>query len=78
MSGRGAVHDYGSDIYTEAEGSDDTLANLGPLGPLAGIWTTQRRADMQPARDAVVRPRRAARDPRAPELIGLAQGVISL
>ena len=32
------VSPYGPDIYTEAEGSDDTLANLGPLRPLAGIW----------------------------------------
>jgi hypothetical protein len=32
------VFDYGSDIYTEAEGSDDTLANLGPLRALAGVW----------------------------------------
>lgn len=39
---------YGSDIYTEAEGSDDTLANLGPLGPLAGIWTSADGADVHP------------------------------
>ena len=42
------VHDYGSDIYTEAEGSDDTLANLGPLRPLAGIWTSADGADAHP------------------------------
>ena len=30
--------DYGSDIYTEADGADDTLANLGPLRALAGVW----------------------------------------
>src|SRR5262245_5516939 len=30
--------DYGTDIYTEADGSDDTLANLGPLRALAGVW----------------------------------------
>src|SRR3954451_6467511 len=29
---------YGSDIYTEAPSSADTVANLGPLRPLAGIW----------------------------------------
>ena len=40
MSARDPAHDYGADIYTEADGSDDTLANLGPLAPLAGIWTT--------------------------------------
>src|SRR3954467_13668410 len=48
MSGQGAVYDYGSDIYTEADGSDDTLANLGPLGPLAGIWTSAEGADVHP------------------------------
>ena len=44
MDGPRAFHDYGSDIYTEADGSDDTLANLGPLGPLAGIWTSAEGA----------------------------------
>ena len=29
---------YGNDIYTEPEGDPDTLANLGPLRALAGIW----------------------------------------
>jgi len=48
MSGQRVVHDYGSDIYTEAEGSDDTLANLGPLRPLAGIWTSAEGADVHP------------------------------
>jgi len=48
MSGQGGVHDYGSDIYTEADGSDDTLANLGPLRPLAGIWTSAAGTDVHP------------------------------
>jgi hypothetical protein len=48
MSGHGDVHDYGSDIYTEADGKDDTLANLGPLRPLAGIWTSAAGADAHP------------------------------
>lgn len=43
-----AGHDYGSDIYTEADGSVDTLANLGPLRPLAGIWTGDRGTDVHP------------------------------
>ncbi len=30
--------DYGDDIYTEPDGDPDTLSNLGPLAPLAGIW----------------------------------------
>ena len=48
MSGQVGVHHYGSDIYTEAGGSDDTLANLGPLRPLAGIWTSADGADVHP------------------------------
>ena len=43
----GAI-DYGDDIYTEADGNDDTLANLGPLRPLAGIWTSETGADIHP------------------------------
>jgi hypothetical protein len=43
-----AVHDYGPDFYTEATSSDDTLANLGPLRPLAGIWTSSQGADVHP------------------------------
>jgi hypothetical protein len=42
------VHDYGADIYTEADGSDDTLANLGPLRALAGIWTSAEGVDVHP------------------------------
>ena len=30
--------DFPEDIYTEAEPSVDTLANLGPLRALAGVW----------------------------------------
>jgi hypothetical protein len=42
------IHDYGADIYTEADGSTDTLANLGPLRSLAGIWTSATGADVHP------------------------------
>jgi hypothetical protein len=48
MSVQSAFHDYGSDIYTEADGSDDTLANLGPLRPMAGIWTSAEGTDVHP------------------------------
>ena len=48
MSAHGSAHDYGSDIYTEADGSDDTLANLGPLRPLAGVWTSAVGVDVHP------------------------------
>ena len=44
----GHAHDYGGDLYTEAEGDDNTLANLGPLRPLAGIWEGVLGADVHP------------------------------
>jgi hypothetical protein len=43
-----AGHDYGSDIYTEAEGDHDTLARLGPLRGLAGTWTSDTGTDVHP------------------------------
>ena len=40
------------DIFTEPEDIDpDTLANLGPLRPLAGIWEGQRGVDVNPKAD---------------------------
>jgi len=39
---------YGPDIYTEPAGDPDTLANLGPLTPLAGIWQGTSGADEHP------------------------------
>jgi hypothetical protein len=39
---------YGDDIYTEPDGEPDTLANLGPLAPLAGIWEGVKGADEHP------------------------------
>jgi hypothetical protein len=42
---------YGDDIYTEPDGDPDTLANLGPLGPLAGVWEGTGGADEHPAVD---------------------------
>jgi len=48
VDGRAGIHDYGSDIYTEAESADDTLANLGPLARLAGIWTSGEGLDIHP------------------------------
>jgi hypothetical protein len=47
MTGPGD-HDYGKDIFTEAESDDDTLAKLGPLGPLAGVWSSVDGADAHP------------------------------
>ncbi len=54
---QGHDHDYGSDIYTEADGDDDTLANLGPLRP-HGRHLDERRRRRRPPRRAGVRHQR--------------------
>ena len=42
----------GVDIYTEPEDVDtDTLRNLGPLRPLAGIWEGTKSMDVNPKAD---------------------------
>ncbi len=46
-------HDYGDDIYTEPIGDPDTLANLGPLGPMAGVWEGTLGADQHPVVEGV-------------------------
>jgi hypothetical protein len=46
---------YGSDIYTEPDGEPDTLANLGPLRPLAGIWQGTGGSDEHPVADGTGR-----------------------
>lgn len=40
---------YPDDIYTEAEADSNTLANLGPLAPMAGIWQGTRGTDVNPS-----------------------------
>jgi hypothetical protein len=47
------VNPYGDDIYTEAEGRPDTLAHLGPLTPLAGVWRGERGRDEHPVASGV-------------------------
>jgi hypothetical protein len=43
---------YPKDIYTEPEDIDgDTLANLGPLTGLAGVWRGERGLDINPKAD---------------------------
>ncbi len=43
------MHAYPKDIYTEPEDIDvDTLRNLGPLTPMAGIWEATRGLDVHP------------------------------
>jgi hypothetical protein len=39
---------YGDDIYTEPDGDPNTLSNLGPLGPMAGIWEGTGGSDAHP------------------------------
>ncbi len=39
---------YGDDIYDEPDGNVDTLANLGPLTPMAGVWEGVGGADEHP------------------------------
>ena len=43
--------DFPKDIYTEPEPDVDTLANLGPLSGMAGIWTGTRGLDVNPKPD---------------------------
>jgi hypothetical protein len=44
------------DIFTEPEGVDpDTLKHLGPLTPMAGIWTGRRSMDVNPKAAGPVR-----------------------
>ena len=43
------MNDFPDDIFTEPEGVDpDTLANLGPLRPMAGIWEGRKGLDVNP------------------------------
>jgi hypothetical protein len=42
---------YPEDIYTEPEPDPDTLANLGPLAPMAGLWIGSQGLDVHPKPD---------------------------
>ena len=43
------MENFPNDIYTEPSGIDtDTLRNLGPLAPMAGIWQGERGLDVKP------------------------------
>src|SRR5580765_2133500 len=46
-----AMANFPADIYTEAEPSVDTLANLGPLRALAGVWEGVAGHDVAPKAD---------------------------
>ncbi|MBO9581766.1 MAG: FABP family protein [Sphingobium sp.] len=43
--------DIPDDIFTEPEADPDTLANLGPLRRLAGVWEGKRGVDVNPKAD---------------------------
>jgi hypothetical protein len=45
---------YGPDIYTEPTGEPDTLNNLGPLRPLAGVWKGTKGSDDHPVAEGVL------------------------
>ncbi len=42
---------FAHDIYTEPNPDVNTLANLGPLAPMAGIWQGTRGMDVKPKKD---------------------------
>ena len=46
---------YGADIYTEPDGDPDTLANLGPIRPMAGVWEGTKGADQHPVAEGTER-----------------------
>lgn len=47
------MHDFPDDVFTEPGDIDvDTLANLGPLTGLAGIWEGTKGFDVNPAAEA--------------------------
>src|SRR5947209_5059470 len=46
------MHTFPDDIFTEpADVDPDTLANLGPLGRLAGTWQGNKGVDLNPKAD---------------------------
>jgi len=45
------MHRYPDDLYTEPEPDPETLANLGPLTPMAGLWTSADGMDVNPKAD---------------------------
>lgn len=51
--GRTLPDAYADDYYTEPD--PDTLANLGPLTPLAGVWEGIRGADEHPVLEGTER-----------------------
>jgi hypothetical protein len=46
---------YGADIFTEPVADPDTLANLGPLAPMAGVWEGTIGSDEHPVLEGLER-----------------------
>lgn len=44
-------YEYPKDIYTEPDVDPNTLGNLGPLAPMAGVWEGKRGLDLHPSED---------------------------
>jgi hypothetical protein len=55
VTGRETVWAVEEDIYTEAAGDPDTLAHLGPLRGMAGIWEGTGGADEHPVAEGTER-----------------------
>jgi hypothetical protein len=49
------MSEFPADIYTEPSFDANTLANLGPLRPLAGIWEGTKGLDVKPKADGARR-----------------------
>jgi hypothetical protein len=49
------MSDFPKDIFTEPEVDPDTLANLGPLRPLAGTWQSAEGVDEHPVVEGSLR-----------------------
>lgn len=48
------MNEFPDDIFTEPEDVDpDTLANLGPLKPMAGVWEGRKGLDVNPGPGAM-------------------------
>ncbi len=46
-----AMTTFPEDIYTEPTPDSNTLGNLGPLAPMAGVWRGERGMDVNPKAD---------------------------
>ncbi len=46
---------YGPDIYTEPASDPDTLRQLGPLAPMAGVWVGAKGSDEHPESSGIGR-----------------------